>query len=119
MEYRDYAFVSNNVQVNILTIFDKRKKLKKLTNCNAIFRDISLEKEDHATVITIFCTRLQSIPLEEVPPFVHQSLRLCTNQDNKHLLEALRRYFTLQFAQANSDDKDSIETISKKISVVI
>lgn len=80
-----------------------------------VFREISLEKEDHILLIAIFCKRLQNIPLEEVPPFVHQSLRLCTNQDNKHLLESLRRYFTLQYSQANSDDKDSLETISKKI----
>ncbi|XP_011335090.1 Fanconi anemia group I protein homolog isoform X2 [Ooceraea biroi] len=76
-----------------------------------MFRDISLEKEDHTTVISVLCTRLQNIPLEEVPPFVHQSLRLCTNQDSKYLLEALHRYFMLQFSRANSDDTDTFETI--------
>ncbi|XP_011647262.1 Fanconi anemia group I protein [Pogonomyrmex barbatus] len=75
-----------------------------------MFRDISLEKEDHSTVITVLCTKLQDISLEEVPPFVHQSLRLCTNQNNKYLLEALKRYFTLRFSQANSDT-DTFETI--------
>lgn len=76
-----------------------------------MFRDISLEKEDHTTVITVLCTRMQDIPLEEVPPFVHQSLRLCTNQDSKLLLEALRRYFMLRFSQANSDSIDTFESI--------
>lgn len=76
---------------------------------------MSLEKEDHTTVITMLCTKLQNIPLEELPPFVHQSLRLCSNQDNKHLLEALRRYFTLRFSQANSEDSDTFETIGKDI----
>ncbi|XP_032678232.1 Fanconi anemia group I protein isoform X3 [Odontomachus brunneus] len=76
-----------------------------------MFRDMSLEKEDHALVINVLCTRLQNIPLEELPPFVHQALRLCNNQDSKYLLEALRRYFTLRFSQANSDDTDTFETI--------
>ncbi|XP_029669102.1 Fanconi anemia group I protein isoform X2 [Formica exsecta] len=76
-----------------------------------MFRDICLQKEDHTTVITVLCTRMQNIPLEEVPPFVHQSLRLCTNQDSKLLLEALRRYFTVHFSQANSESIDSFETI--------
>lgn len=78
-------------------------------------RDICLQKEDHTTVITVLCTRMQNIPLEEVPPFVHQSLRLCTNQDSKLLLEALRRYFTQCFSQASSDSIDTFETIGKKI----
>lgn len=81
-------------------------------------RDISLEKEDHTTVITVLCTRMQDIPLEEVPPFVHQSLRLCTNQDSKLLLEALRRYFMLRFSQANSDSIDTFESIGKKIQYI-
>lgn len=75
---------------------------------------MSLEKEDHTLVITVLCKRLQNIPLEELPPLVHQSLRLCNNQDSKYLLEALRRYFTLRFSQANSDDTDTFETIGKK-----
>lgn len=66
-------------------------------------------------VITVLCTRMPNIPLEEVPPFVHQSLRLCTNQDSKLLLEALRRYFAQCFSQANSDSIDTFETIGKKI----
>lgn len=74
---------------------------------------MSLEKDDHTLVITVLCTRLQNIPLEELPPFVHQALRLCNNQDSKYLLEALRRYFTLRFSQANSDDTDTFETIGK------
>ncbi|CAL1679736.1 unnamed protein product [Lasius platythorax] len=76
-----------------------------------MFRDICLQKEDHTIVITVLCTRMQDIPLEEVPPFVHQSLKLCTNQDSKLLLEALRRYFMLRFAQANSDSIDTFDTI--------
>ncbi|XP_018371290.1 PREDICTED: Fanconi anemia group I protein [Trachymyrmex cornetzi] len=80
-----------------------------------MFRDISLEKEDHAMVITVFCTKLQDIPLDEVPPFVHQSLRLCTNQDNKYLLEALRKYFTLRFSQTESTDTfESIDVVNPK-----
>ncbi|XP_011143561.1 Fanconi anemia group I protein [Harpegnathos saltator] len=76
-----------------------------------MFRDMSLEKEDHTLVFTVLCTRLQNIPLEELPPFVHQALRFCNNQDSKHLLEALRRYFTTRFSQINSDDINTFETI--------
>jgi len=67
-------------------------------------------------VITVLCTRLQNIPLEEVPPFVYQSLRLCTNQDSKYLLEALRKYFTLRFSQ--TDSTDTFETIGKQIQLI-
>ncbi|XP_071633870.1 Fanconi anemia group I protein isoform X1 [Temnothorax longispinosus] len=74
-----------------------------------MFRDISLEKEDHAMVITVLCKRLHDISLEELPPLVHQLLRLCVNQDSKYLLEALRKYFTLRFSQ--TDDTDTFETI--------
>lgn len=66
-------------------------------------------------VITVLCTRMPNIPLEEVPPFVHQSLRLYTNQDSKLLLEALRRYFAQCFSQVNSDSIDTFETIGRKI----
>lgn len=75
-----------------------------------------MEKEDHATVITVFCTKLQDMPLEEVPPFVHQSMRLCINQDSKYLLEALRKYFTLRFSQI--DNTDTFDTIGKKNSTI-
>jgi len=68
-------------------------------------------------VITVFCTKLQDIPLDEVPPFVHQSLRLCTHQDNKYLLEALRKYFTLRFLQTESTD--TFESIGKKTKAII
>ncbi|XP_018402667.1 PREDICTED: Fanconi anemia group I protein [Cyphomyrmex costatus] len=79
------------------------------------YKDISLEKEDHAMVITVFCTKLQDISLDEIPPFVYQSLRLCTNQDNKYLLEALRKYFTLRFSQTNSTDTfESIDVVNPK-----
>ncbi|XP_036145444.1 Fanconi anemia group I protein isoform X3 [Monomorium pharaonis] len=76
----------------------------------SMFREISLEKEDHSVVITVLCTKLQDISLEEVPPFVHQTLRLCTNQDSKYLLEALRKYFSLRYSQTDTDT-DTFETI--------
>ncbi|XP_011882378.1 PREDICTED: Fanconi anemia group I protein isoform X2 [Vollenhovia emeryi] len=80
-----------------------------------MFRDISLEKEDHATVITVLCTKMQGIHVEEVPPFVHQSLRLCTNQDGKYLLEALRKYFTVRLSQTDSADTlDTIDVINPR-----
>lgn len=66
-------------------------------------------------VIRVLCTKLQDIALEEVPPFVHQTLRLCTNQDSKYLLEALRKYFTLRFSQI--ENSDTFETIGKKNTV--
>lgn len=62
-------------------------------------------------VITVFCTKLQDMPLEEVPPFVHQAMRLCINQDSKYLLEALRKYFTLRFSQI--ENTDTFDTIGK------
>ncbi|RLU26295.1 hypothetical protein DMN91_000089 [Ooceraea biroi] len=95
----------------LLEILEEEKYINHMNGEVSGSKDISLEKEDHTTVISVLCTRLQNIPLEEVPPFVHQSLRLCTNQDSKYLLEALHRYFMLQFSRANSDDTDTFETI--------
>lgn len=123
MEYRDNAFIGKNVQVNmfVISFFSKINiNVHIVTKLITFlcFRDICLQKEDHTIVITVLCTRMQDIPLEEVPPFVHQSLKLCTNQDSKLLLEALRRYFMLRFAQANSDSIDTFDTIGKKIQYI-
>lgn len=74
---------------------------------------MTLEKDDHTVVITVLCTKLQNIPPAEIPPFVHQLLRLCNNQESKYLLEALRRYFTSRTSETCSDVNIS-ETIGKK-----
>ncbi|XP_046836209.1 Fanconi anemia group I protein homolog isoform X2 [Vespa crabro] len=83
-----------------------------------MFGDMILEKKDLNVVIIALCHKLCMIALNEIPPFVYQTLRLCSNSSCIHLIVSLRKYFASYYSNANSKEKennlDDISTTSLK-----
>ncbi|KOC59133.1 Fanconi anemia group I protein like protein [Habropoda laboriosa] len=70
--------------------------------------DITLNKLDHNQLVQTLCSNLPRLPLDRVPSFVYQTLKLCKDRDNRKLFSALSKYFHCYYSKATSlDDKDS------------
>lgn len=71
-----------------------------------------LDKTDRNEVLKTLCSALPNLPLDQVPSFTYQTLKLCPNQDNRQLLNALSKYFELCYSKtSSSDDSNSLENI--------
>lgn len=74
-----------------------------------------LEKKDLNVVIIALCHKLSMIALNEIPPFVYQTLKLCSNSSCIHLIISLRKYFASYYSDANNKEKENnFEDISKQ-----
>ncbi|KAL2748702.1 Fanconi anemia group I protein isoform X1 [Vespula maculifrons] len=71
-----------------------------------MFGDMILEKKDLNVVIIALCHKLSMIALNEIPPFVYQTLRLCSNSSCIHLIVSLRKYFASYYSDANNEKKE-------------
>lgn len=73
---------------------------------------MALDKISRNEVLKTLCSALPNLPLDQVPSFTYQTLKLCTNQDNQKLLSALSKYFNLYYSRANlGDNVDNFESI--------
>ncbi|CAL7938106.1 unnamed protein product [Xylocopa violacea] len=83
-----------------------------------MFGDMRLDKTNRNLVLSRLCFKLPNLPLNQVPSFVYQALKLCKDKDNQKLLDALSTYFDSCYSKTMStNEKDSfedIDIISKK-----
>ncbi|KAI4477388.1 hypothetical protein M0804_012774 [Polistes exclamans] len=86
----------------------------KIAPCLAkMFGDMILEKKDLNVVVISLCHKLSMIDLNEIPPFVYQTLRLCNNYSCIHLIVSLRKYFATYYSDASSKElENAFENIS-------
>lgn len=71
-----------------------------------------LDKTARNEVLRSLCSALPNLPLDQVPSFTYQALKLCPNRDNQKLLDALSKYFDLYYSKTSlSDERDSFEDI--------
>ncbi|KAK1122548.1 hypothetical protein K0M31_008998 [Melipona bicolor] len=83
-----------------------------LPSLTKMFGDMVLDKADRNEVLRSLCSALPNLPLDQVPSFTYQALKLCPNRDNQKLLDALSKYFDLCYSKTSlSDDRDSFEDI--------
>ncbi|XP_012279084.1 Fanconi anemia group I protein [Orussus abietinus] len=83
-----------------------------LTSLAKMFGDMILEKNDYNVVVRALCNKLPEVELTEMPPLVHQLLKLCQHRDGSLLFETLRKYFAKQYAEApNTDNQETSEMI--------
>ncbi|KAI4488492.1 hypothetical protein M0802_011598 [Mischocyttarus mexicanus] len=81
----------------------------KIAPCLAkMFGDMTLEKKDFNVIIISLCHKLSTIDLNEIPPFVYQTLKLCNNYSCIHLIVSLRKYFAKYYSDANSKESENI-----------
>ena len=64
---------------------------------------MALEKNDHGLVIRALCDKLSEVELNELPPLVHQLLRLCSSHDGRLLLGKLQKYFAIKYSDGGSN----------------
>lgn len=73
---------------------------------------MALDKINRNEVLKTLCSALPNLPLDQVPSFTYQTLKLCTNQDNQKLLNALSKYFNLYYSKTNLvNNVDNFESI--------
>ncbi|XP_015179338.1 PREDICTED: Fanconi anemia group I protein homolog isoform X2 [Polistes dominula] len=78
-----------------------------------MFGDMILDKKDLNVVVASLCHKLSMIALNEVPPFVYQTLRLCNNHSCIYLIVSLRKYFATYYSDAISkESENAFEDIS-------
>ncbi|XP_076166538.1 Fanconi anemia complementation group I isoform X2 [Ptiloglossa arizonensis] len=96
----------------IKTICDYHWNVDLLPSLAKMFGEMTLEKTDHRKVLKALCRALFNLPLDQVPPFVYQALKLCKVRDNQYILDSLCKYFESCYSKAVLiEDKDSIEDI--------
>ncbi|XP_043789127.1 Fanconi anemia group I protein isoform X2 [Apis laboriosa] len=73
---------------------------------------MALDKINRNEVLKTLCSALPNLPLDQVPSFTYQTLKLCTNRDNQKLLSALSKYFNLCYSKTNLvNNVDNFESI--------
>ncbi|KAG7201026.1 hypothetical protein KM043_003378 [Ampulex compressa] len=103
----------------VKTLCDGRWKGIVLPSLAKMFGDITLEKNDRNIVIRALCDMLSDLAPQEVPPFVHYALRLCTREHVRCLFEALCKYFAYRYShtttsQVDDNSFEGIDAISIK-----
>ncbi|XP_043519623.1 Fanconi anemia group I protein isoform X2 [Frieseomelitta varia] len=96
----------------IKTICNYHWDVNLLPSLTKMFGDMVLDKADRNEVLKSLCSALPNLPLDQVPSFTYQALKLCPNRDNQKLLDALSKYFDLCYSKTSlCDDRDSFEDI--------
>ncbi|KAH0548377.1 Fanconi anemia group I protein [Cotesia glomerata] len=90
-----------------------------LTPLTKMFSEIQMEPVDHTLVIRAICDQVPQLNHNELPPLIHQLLKLSRNQDCKLVINTLQQYFSSLYSQAledspNAFDCESIGQVSKK-----
>ncbi|XP_033210812.1 Fanconi anemia group I protein homolog isoform X3 [Belonocnema kinseyi] len=100
----------------VKSIIDSNWDPKISTSLAKMFREMSLEKNDLETVMRALCHVLPKSDPNEIPPLVHQLLRL--GNDSRLLFNTLYRYFHQKYSEAdaheNSESSNIIGEISSK-----
>lgn len=99
----------------VRTIGQAKWDLNLLTSLAKMFREMALEKADLDLVSRSLCDALFTSELSEIPPLIHQLLRL--NDDSRLLLNTLQKYFSHKYDEASQQsdvDFDSIGPVEKR-----
>lgn len=75
---------------------------------------MSLEKKDLETVMRALCHALPKSCPNEIPPLVHQLLRL--GNDSRLLFNTLYRYFHQKYSEADAQESSESSDVIGKIS---
>ncbi|XP_034935128.1 Fanconi anemia group I protein [Chelonus insularis] len=90
-----------------------------LTPLTQMFAEIMMQPADHGTVIRAICDKISEINHNELPPLVHQLLKLSNNQDGRLVINTLTEFFSNVYSLASKEsptayDMDSIGQINLK-----
>lgn len=72
---------------------------------------MALEKADLDLVSRSLCDALFTSELSEIPPLIHQLLRL--NDDSRLLLNTLQKYFSHKYDEASQQSDVDFDSIGK------
>lgn len=72
---------------------------------------MALEKSDLELVMRSLCDALLKTEVGEIPPLVHQLLRL--TDDSRLLLNTLRRYFSQKYGETSQESGEDCDIIGK------
>ncbi|KAK0173374.1 hypothetical protein PV328_006584 [Microctonus aethiopoides] len=92
----------------ISSICNQPWEIEILTPLATMFTSIRMEQNDHGTVIRAICSKIDEVKHHELPPLVHQLLRLSDKQDGRLVIGTLQKYFTNIYAQAPNEVNDAM-----------
>ncbi|XP_026674075.1 Fanconi anemia group I protein isoform X2 [Ceratina calcarata] len=96
-------------EIIVKDICNSRWDVNILPPLTKMFGDVALDKTHRSMVLKSLCSALPRLPLDQVPSFVYQALKLCKDKDNQKLLSALSKYFEncyLKTVVISSDEQD-------------
>lgn len=89
-----------------------------LTSLAQMFGEICMIKADLEFAIRALCDKTLEVEPNELPPLVHQLLRLTNNSNGRLVIETLQKYFLKHYSEAaegaNTESIDCIGQVSLK-----
>ncbi|XP_039277533.1 Fanconi anemia group I protein [Nilaparvata lugens] len=74
-----------------------------VTSLTGMFIELRLAVDRLGEVVNKLCKLIDDLPVEEIPPFVHQLLDLCKEHHANNVFLALRRYFDEYIYKLDTD----------------
>ncbi|XP_072931787.1 Fanconi anemia group I protein homolog [Epargyreus clarus] len=116
----------NNETVTITSKEYKKRCLQKLLDCNfnkeqlmqlaIMTRDLQLPRNEHRKFVTKICTFIKVTPPQDLPPLVHQLIKLCRLQNLKVVLAHLSDHFHMHlYNKLTTPIQDSESTTTMDI----
>ncbi|XP_015108485.1 Fanconi anemia group I protein [Diachasma alloeum] len=97
----------------IQSICNQPWDLGTLTSLAKMFGEMRMDKNDHGLVIRALCDKMSDVDHKEMPPFVHQVLRLSDNMDGRLVIGTLQKYFERLYAGVDEESPDTVESIGQ------
>ncbi|RZF44760.1 hypothetical protein LSTR_LSTR000712 [Laodelphax striatellus] len=88
-----------------------------VTSLTGMFIELKLPVDRLGEVVNKLCKLIDDLPVEEIPPFVHQLLELCKEHHANNVFLTLRRYFDEYIYKLDPDHQlpNSLDTVSEDI----
>uniref|UniRef100_A0A0C9QHI6 Fanci_0 protein n=1 Tax=Fopius arisanus TaxID=64838 RepID=A0A0C9QHI6_9HYME len=97
----------------IQSICNQHWDLGTLTSLAKMFGEMRMNKNDHLLVIRALCDKIPDVEPKEMPPFVHQILRLSDNVDGRLVIGTLQKYFETLYSSIDKETPETVESIGQ------
>ncbi|XP_050560640.1 Fanconi anemia group I protein homolog isoform X1 [Spodoptera frugiperda] len=95
----------------VQTLYQYKWLEKQLVPMAAMFKYIQLSRNDHKKFVNKFCSYINDLAPDDIPPLIHQMLRLCRLYDFDIVLAHLNHYFSVRlYAKLEPPPQDSEST---------
>ncbi|XP_063989742.1 Fanconi anemia group I protein homolog [Diachasmimorpha longicaudata] len=97
----------------IQSICNQPWDLGTVTSLAKMFGEMRMDKNDHGLVIRALCDKIPEMDHKEMPPLVHQILRLSDNVDGRLVIGILQKYFERLYTAVDKETPETVESIGE------